>query len=65
MKMYKVTASDDAKGVIVVVWFSSLTKAKQFVKNEGDNPTLEPVEFPTGKKAIIEWLNGNFNRDNG
>jgi len=65
MKMYKVTAFKSDEGACVT-WFSSETKAKQFAKKEGgEHPLVEPVEFPSGKKAIIEWLNANCTKGNG
>lgn len=64
MKMYKVTVSEPDEGHCVT-WFSAETKAKQFAKKKDGDPLVQPVEFPSGKKAIIEWLNANFNRDNG
>lgn len=67
MKMYKVTVSEPDEGHCVT-WFSSETKAKQFAlgrADEGGNPLVQAIEFPSGKKAIIDWLNTNFNRDNG
>ena len=66
MKMYKVTVCEPIEGEKAVWFFSSESAIKAFVKKEKISATvIEPVEFPSGKKAIIEWLNANFNRDNG
>lgn len=64
MKMYKVTESDTQQGA-PLHWFSSETKAKQFAKMLKDATTVEAVEFPSGKKAILDWLNANCTKNNG
>jgi hypothetical protein len=30
-----------------------------------DSAHFEAVDIPTGKKLLAEWLNENFNTDNG
>ena len=67
MKMYKLTVLDAQEGAMVS-WFSSKTEAEatqKQLKGVGETTLIQSIEFPTGKKAIIEWLNTNYNRDNG
>lgn len=48
------------------VWATSQRAARQLARNELDGDWhFEQIEVPTKKAELAEWLNKNFNRDNG
>lgn len=64
MKVYQLTFMDAERGKIVR-WKRSKRECSRFVKRwEREYPLRklllnEPVEIPTDKTALIEWLNSN------
>ncbi len=38
---------------------------KDFIDHEGRTASIEAVDVPTTKKALIAWLNTHLNTDNG
>lgn len=48
-------------------WFSTWNKAMRFARREGiaDGAHFDQVEIPRTKIALAEWLNRNFDTDNG
>ena len=77
MKLYRVSYQDPLEGT-VLSWHTSKRKAqkqKQVITREGahdDNgepvhlqPEIEPIDVPTKRAELAEWLSAHFNRDNG
>lgn len=66
MKLWRAQARDPHLGT-VQVWASSERNARaQFQREYSEKPTaVEAVEIPTTRTGLIEWLNHNFNTDNG
>lgn len=69
VKLWRATTRDPHEGT-VYAWARSArdaAKAKQQMQQNGfQNPIgLEPVEIPTTKAGLVEWLNLNFTTDNG
>ena len=48
-------------------WFTTWNKAMQFARREGisDGASFDQVEIPKTRIALCEWLNKNFDTDNG
>jgi hypothetical protein len=48
-------------------WFTTAAKAMRYARREkiADQAHFSMVEIPTGRLALTEWLNENFNTDNG
>lgn len=48
-------------------WFTTWNLAMRCARREKivDSAHFDTVDIPTGKKSLAEWLNNNFNTDNG
>jgi hypothetical protein len=48
-------------------WFTTWNLAMRFARREkiADSAHFDTVDIPTGKMSLAEWLNHNFNTDNG
>ena len=75
MKLYKVVFQDSEEGVCLM-WFSSKREADKALCELQDEARkmnrhphgpecVDEVDVPTRKKELLQWLNSNFNRDNG
>lgn len=67
MKIWKAWTMHPQDGY-VQVWASSERNVRQLARNEWSTQasiTVEPVEIPTNKAGLIDWLNENFGTDNG
>jgi hypothetical protein len=71
MKLYRVIRYDPAMGE-TWEWFGTKREAEQLCRHansdeahEGSDATLEVVDFPTKKSALIRWLNNHAGDNNG
>jgi hypothetical protein len=49
-------------------WFATSKEAEATMPEglpEGAQVTITRITIPDGKKALVEWLNSNFDRNNG
>ena len=48
-------------------WFTTAAKAMRYARREkiADEAHFDLVEIPKTRLALCEWLNENFNTDNG
>jgi len=48
-------------------WFTTAAKAMRYARREkiADEAHFDMVEIPKTRLALCEWLNENFNTDNG
>ena len=67
MRVWRAQGRDPHLGTIQV-WATSERNARILFRNDygGMKPlSVEALEIPTTKAGLVEWLNRNFNTDNG
>lgn len=70
MKLHKLTYDDRDHG-LCLEWFTRVSDAYLRIKElQGElgytpNHTITPMEIPTDKNGLMNWLNEHFTRDNG
>lgn len=67
MKVWKAWTTHPHDGYLQV-WASSERAVRTLARNEWSTQAslhVEQIEIPTNKAGLIEWLNSNFNTDNG
>lgn len=67
MKIWRAWTIHPHDGTLYV-WASSERAVRALARNEWSTQAplnIEHVEIPTDKAGLIEWLNSNFNTDNG
>lgn len=75
MKLYRTVISDKDEGTCYTwhggynIALRELRRLQRERNNGGGVPLgpehVESIEISVGKKALIQWLNANFTRDNG
>lgn len=70
MKLYKL-AYDDRDNGLCLAWFiredDAYKRVRELIGELGYTPSfaITPIEIPTDKIGLMNWLNENVKRDNG